>query len=327
MPAYDGAGTLFARGLRLTHLDSSGAPMVGANHCYVTDALVTIGVGLAFTENETIEQRNGRGQVCVAYRAPDTLLNATIESLTVCTPDPNILSFLIGGAVIIGGGTDEVQTLTITGTPTGGTFTLTFDGQETDPIDYDATAGEVQTALEALPNLTPGDVTAGGGPLPDTPVTLTFGGSLAGTDVPLIVADGSSLTGGTTPDVAVAVTTPGVDGDTIGWRAPEVNTDPVPNGVAIECWTNAIADNAPAANLPYWHHVFPRCRLRLSDTFTLAADSAGTPVFSGTCEQNPNFGDGPVGDIEFDTDRVWQYCRVAADPTTTPGFVTVVADT
>lgn len=104
-------------------------------------------------------------------------------------------------------GTAEVQTVTVTGTPTGGTFTLTFDGATTAAIAFDAVAADVQSALEALANVEPGDVTATGGPLPAA-VTVTFTG-FAGTNVPQMTADASGLTGGTDPDVVVATTTEG----------------------------------------------------------------------------------------------------------------------
>lgn len=105
-------------------------------------------------------------------------------------------------------GTAEVQTVTVTGTPTGGTFTLTFDGATTAAIAFDAAAADVQSALEALANVEPGDVTATGGPLPGAAVTVTFTG-FAGTNVPQMTADASGLTGGTDPDVVVATTTEG----------------------------------------------------------------------------------------------------------------------
>lgn len=50
---------------------------------------------------------------------------------------------------------------------TGGTFTLTFEGETTDPIDYDASAADIQSALGALPNYATGDFVvtgADGGP-------------------------------------------------------------------------------------------------------------------------------------------------------------------
>ena len=107
-----------------------------------------------------------------------------------------------------GGRASEVQTVTITGGPTGGTFTLTFDGATTAAIAYNAAASAVQSALEALPNINPGDVTCTGGALPGTAVTVTFGGQYLGDNVPQMTATGS-LTGGTTPAVAVATTTAG----------------------------------------------------------------------------------------------------------------------
>lgn len=85
--------------------------------------------------------------------------------------------------------TNEIQTVTLTDA-TAGTFTLTFDGQTTSTIAYDATAAAVQSALEALSNLDSGDVTvtgdAGG------PWAVEFDGQ---GDVALMTADDSSLTG------------------------------------------------------------------------------------------------------------------------------------
>jgi hypothetical protein len=111
--------------------------------------------------------------------------------------------------VVEGVGVNEVQRVSITGTPTGGSFTLTFNGQTTASIAYNAAAAAVQSALEALSNVDPGDIVASGGPLPGAFVTLTFGGKYAGQDVAQLTATGS-FTGGTTPAVAVTTTTPGV---------------------------------------------------------------------------------------------------------------------
>ena len=104
---------------------------------------------------------------------------------------------------------DEVQTLTITGTPTGGTFTLEFESETTTAIAYNATAATVIAALEALPNISAGAVTGTGGALPGTPVVITFAGNRADSAQTLIVADGALLTGGTTPAATVVQTTQG----------------------------------------------------------------------------------------------------------------------
>lgn len=109
-------------------------------------------------------------------------------------------------------GADEVQTVTITGAPTGGTFTLTYAGQTTTGIAYNASAATVQTALENLSNIDPGDVTvtgAAGGPYTVLFDTAGSGGQFHGVDVAQMTTSGASLTGGTTPASAVTTTTAG----------------------------------------------------------------------------------------------------------------------
>lgn len=110
-------------------------------------------------------------------------------------------------------GVSEVQTLTIGGTPTAGTFTLTFQGGTTAPITWsnvNATLiAAIDAALEALPNVGTGNVTTAVGTMTAGigTATITFAGTLANQDVGLMTAT-SSLTG-TAPTLAIAVTTPG----------------------------------------------------------------------------------------------------------------------
>lgn len=108
--------------------------------------------------------------------------------------------------------TNEIQTITITGSPDGGTFTLSYQGQTTSGIAYNAAAATVQTALEGLSSIGSGNVACTGGALPGTAVDVEFQGSLANTNVDVMLSDGSSLTGGTSPAVAVTVDTEGCCG-------------------------------------------------------------------------------------------------------------------
>lgn len=110
------------------------------------------------------------------------------------------------------GEVNETQQVAITGTPTGGTFTLSFAGQTTAAIPYNATAAQVVTALEALSNVNSGDVTATGGALPGTPVVVEFRGQYQDVNVAQMTANGAALTGGSSP--AVAITTAGAGGGT-----------------------------------------------------------------------------------------------------------------
>lgn len=51
-------------------------------------------------------------------------------------------------------GLSSVRWLSIEGTVTGGTFTLTIDGDTTNPIAYNATAATIKTEIELLPSVT-----------------------------------------------------------------------------------------------------------------------------------------------------------------------------
>lgn len=104
---------------------------------------------------------------------------------------------------------NETQTLTIDAT--AGTYTLGFAGETTAAIAFDATAAQVEAALETLAAFDVGDVSVTGGPGDSggtTPYTVTFTGQYAGVNVPLLVATDVNLTGGG-DDAAVAQVTAG----------------------------------------------------------------------------------------------------------------------
>jgi flagellar capping protein FliD len=104
--------------------------------------------------------------------------------------------------------TSELQTMSRAPSPTGGTYTLTYEGQTTAAINYDAAPATIQAALEALSTVNTGDITVGGGAngLADGDVTFTFSTNLG--DVSMIYADGSNLVDAGDP--TVAETTKGV---------------------------------------------------------------------------------------------------------------------
>jgi hypothetical protein len=105
--------------------------------------------------------------------------------------------------------TDDMQTISITGAPAGGTFTLTWMGQTTGNINYNATAADVTTALAALSNIGTGNIAVTGGPGPGTAWVATFIGTLA--NLPLAaMTHTDSLTGGSAPAVSIAHSTVGI---------------------------------------------------------------------------------------------------------------------
>lgn len=116
-------------------------------------------------------------------------------------------------------GENETVTLTFSGTPTGGTFTLSFGGAETGNIAYNATAAAVQAALEALGPIGTGNVLVTGSQLPDQVLTVEFCQDLGYQNVGAITYDLTLSTGGT-PACAVAVTNAGVHSIKLGRVVP-----------------------------------------------------------------------------------------------------------
>jgi hypothetical protein len=150
-----------------------------------------------------------------------------------------------------GAGTSEVQTLTFDGTPTGGSFKLTYDGYTTTAITWvgnndNALIAAIDAALEALPNIGASGVVVADGTLTSGigTVTITFGGNLAKLAVNLIVAT-SSLTG-TLPTAVVTETTPGVTADFRG----------ASKGATVQDTTNGVLYiNTGTALVPIWTKV------------------------------------------------------------------------
>lgn len=90
-------------------------------------------------------------------------------------------------------GTNETQQLSISGSPASGQFALNFEGENTDLLDYDSTAAEIQTALEGLSGISSGNVDCTGGPLPGTPIDIEFIGLLNSSNVSEIEIVGGGL--------------------------------------------------------------------------------------------------------------------------------------
>ena len=121
-----------------------------------------------------------------------------------------------GTTVATTGATAEVQTVTISGTPTGGTFTLSMAGfPNPAAFAYNVPTATMQTALQNTWDL---NVTVTG--TAGTSYVVTFPASEGNVTQ---MTTTSALTGGSSPTSSVATTTPGVTG---------VNTRQVGPGLA-----------------------------------------------------------------------------------------------
>ncbi len=99
---------------------------------------------------------------------------------------------------------DEIQSVTVTAT--GGVFTLAFNGEGSGEIPFNATAGEVEAALDGIPGLGAGQVAVSGEA--GGPWSVQFTGARAGRNVPQLTVNAGGLAG-PEPGAVVATTTAG----------------------------------------------------------------------------------------------------------------------
>lgn len=91
----------------------------------------------------------------------------------------------------------SVQVLTVNGGPTGGSFTLTYGGQTTSAIAYNASASAVESAIQALSSVGTGQARVSGSAGGPWTVVLYLSSPAAFTHT-------DSFTGGTSPSLGVA---------------------------------------------------------------------------------------------------------------------------
>src|SRR5690606_6485947 len=105
---------------------------------------------------------------------------------------PNIETITAGSV----SGINEVQTVTLMTAPTGGTWTISFEGQTTGNLDYNADAATVESELESLSNIDEVTVVRSGSGTVTSPYkyTITFVDP-GSQDVQQMTSTASSLTG------------------------------------------------------------------------------------------------------------------------------------
>lgn len=129
----------------------------------------------------------------------------------------------------------EEQTIVISGTPTGGTYTVTFDGKTSGNIAYNANQATVQAALRAIAGLELVTVVTTGS-VPDYTHTVTMtgvAGAMGAASAPQMTSSAASLTGGA-PAINHATT---VAGTTDTWTQGPATYE----ATAFRAWRDRLA--------------------------------------------------------------------------------------
>lgn len=153
---------------------------------------------------QVYEARAGDGstpeiQVVVIDRQPAALA----QTFTAIGSPGITITTLQAGAT----GVPEVQRVALDSDTHGGTFTLTFDGENTGALAYNITAAALQTALQALASVGADNLTVTGS-FPE--YVLTFVGTLTG-DQPAVTASAAGLLGPVGVEGDLALNTAGIE--------------------------------------------------------------------------------------------------------------------
>jgi hypothetical protein len=144
---------------------------------------------------------------------------------------------------------DQTQTVTVNGAPTGGSFVLSSGGNST-TVAYNASAGTIQTAVQAWGGIYATATVTGSGPF-----TISFPNATSNVQAAAapFAANGAGLTGGTNPSVTVAAT--GAGGVDTNLRAIGGDWSQCAYGVGMDLSVK-ISQEASYFDGTSWHSAF-----------------------------------------------------------------------
>jgi len=284
------------------------------------EALPNIGIGdvqVTAVNDTTFTLDWGYGQyaglnLSLPYANYDNLTGGT-ASVSVTTiqhgsPGVNeIQRISMPGYQFINESFSEIQEVGLIGNPVSGTFTLTLDGfGTTGAIPYNATAQQLQTALQAL--LGPQTVTCTGGPLPGNRIRCAFTGALNGIDLPEMTGDASGLQ---SEQLDVTVTE---------HEAGEPDTDQVNHYALPSEWAALFPDTADLEMYFVSHNNHPNVAFKLKSA-TISGDSSATAIRDALLG-DWNYVSGSTADLDYGKGpgRVFQSGDLEVTGTLATGF-------
>jgi len=104
--ATDFASSVQGVRLRITPLQEDGTK-VPTGHVLVTEGFISQTITPEYEDGEEIAEKSANGQVCISWKAPDTLKRVTV-GLSVCSPDPEVAVLLAGGDLLWSTPGDEI---------------------------------------------------------------------------------------------------------------------------------------------------------------------------------------------------------------------------
>lgn len=104
--AQDYASSIAGAAIRVTRLNADGTLAEGEESSYVMESFISVSFTPEYEEGDEFVQKDANGNVCVTYRAPDTLKRVNLE-VAICNPDPEFTELTSGGELLTDSTTEE----------------------------------------------------------------------------------------------------------------------------------------------------------------------------------------------------------------------------
>lgn len=101
--AQDYAASISGSVIRVTRLQAGGTLVSGASASYVTKSMISVSMTPEYEDGDEFVQKNAAGEVCVTFKAPDTLKRVALE-IAICNPDPEFTAMVAGGDLLSAAG-------------------------------------------------------------------------------------------------------------------------------------------------------------------------------------------------------------------------------
>lgn len=150
--------------IRVARLAANGAPLVGAQNLYVSDALSILTTTPVYTDGDEIEEKNACGNVAINYRGDDSFKRLDV-ALTLVTPDPELHEMLASGSEVLTDGAAVGWAYPPIGSVGGNGVSIELWSKRIDDGDLDATFPYAWWVYPKVKNLRVGERAHQNGPL------------------------------------------------------------------------------------------------------------------------------------------------------------------
>lgn len=223
---------------------------------------------------ERLDEAKSRINDQLLFGTPGSPIPAGTQFSVDGNPDAKFVTL---NDVVLGAGADEIQTIGFSATPASGAWALSFKGEATSSLAYNANAAAIQAALRLIPGLEDIMVSGSYG----AGFAVTFAGSAGKQDQDLLVVSANTMQSSVPASIVttVATTTAGVPQAIVDLEATEDGPTDAPAGTltVIDTPVTGLDSTFNPADAVLGRDIETDLEARSRRARTLQVAGAGTP--------------------------------------------------